>query len=116
MRALLLTVFAVGFVGTLQAEPLAKVSGVDACTAARRQWPRRIRLPRQAPFALQAVLDPLCLVGVNINPESRVSVVRGAAKAALNEQGWSVFLIKVHNEAGVTAPLRRQQPQRVAAA
>ena len=30
MRALLLTLIAVGCVGTVQAEPLAKVSGVDA--------------------------------------------------------------------------------------
>jgi hypothetical protein len=60
--------------------------------------------------AIQKVLDARALVGVNINPESRVSVVRGAAKAALNEQGWSVFLIKVHNEAGVTAALRINSP------
>ena len=32
------------------------------------------------------------------------------------EQGWRVFLVKVHNEAGVTAPLRCSEPQRRAAA
>src|SRR5437588_12013657 len=53
--------------------------------------------------AIQKVLDQRCLAGVNINPESRVKVARGAAPAQLVEQGWRVFLVKVHNEAGVTA-------------
>ena len=59
---------------------------------------------------VQAVLDPLCLVGVNINPESRVKVAAGPAKPLLVEGGWTVFLIKVHNQAGVTAPLRAMSP------
>ena len=60
--------------------------------------------------AMQRVLDPLALVGVNINPESRVKVARGAAEARLTQHGWSVFLVKVHNEAGVTARLRVDSP------
>lgn len=60
--------------------------------------------------AIQKALDPLCLAGVNINPESRVKVARGEAAAKLNEQGWRVFLVKVHNQAGVTAPLGVQSP------
>lgn len=59
---------------------------------------------------IQRVLDERCLAGVNINPESRVKVARGAAKADLVEQGWRVFLVKVHNEAGVTAALRAVSP------
>ena len=59
---------------------------------------------------VQAVLDPLCLAGVTINPESRVKVAPGPAKPVLVEGGWTVFLVKVHNEAGVTAPLRVQSP------
>ena len=55
---------------------------------------------------VEAVLDPRCLAVVTINPESRVKAVAGAAKPVLVEAGWSVFLIKVINEAGVTAPLR----------
>lgn len=62
----------------------------------------------KATEAIQAVLDPFCLVGVNVNPESRVKVARGDAAARLNEQGWRVFLVKVHNEAGVTSPLGAQ--------
>lgn len=64
-----------------------------------------------AVVALQRALDPMALVGVNINPESRVKVARGAAAARLTQHGWSVFLVKVHNEAGVTAPLRVSSPQ-----
>jgi hypothetical protein len=60
--------------------------------------------------AIQKVLDARCLMGVNINPESRVKVARGAAKAELVEQGWRVFLVKVHNEGGVTADLRATSP------
>ncbi len=60
--------------------------------------------------AVQAVFDPLCLVGVNINPESRVKVAAGPARPDLVEAGWTVFLIRIHNEAGVTAALRVQSP------
>lgn len=60
--------------------------------------------------AIQAVLDPRCLAYVNINPESRVKASEGLAAKVLDEQGWSVFLIKVHNEAGVTAGLRVTSP------
>jgi hypothetical protein len=60
--------------------------------------------------AIQAVLDPLCLVGVNINAESRVKVAPGQASKELTQHGWRVFLVKVHNEAGVTAALRASSP------
>ncbi|HEX4948864.1 MAG TPA: CehA/McbA family metallohydrolase [Blastocatellia bacterium] len=57
---------------------------------------------------IQAVLDPHALLFVHINPESRVRVVQGAAKPLLLENGWRTFLVKVHNEAGVTTPLRAE--------
>ena len=60
--------------------------------------------------AIQQALDQRVLVGVNINPESRVKVARGPAPALLNEQGWRVYLVKVHNEAGVTAQLKASSP------
>ncbi|MCI0535387.1 MAG: CehA/McbA family metallohydrolase, partial [Verrucomicrobiales bacterium] len=59
---------------------------------------------------IQQTLDKYCLAGVNINPESRVKVARGPAKAELLEQGWRAFLVKVHNEAGVTAELLAVSP------
>ena len=64
-----------------------------------------------AAAAIQAILDPLCVAGVTINAESRVSVVEGPAAKELVEQGWRTFLVKVHNLAGITAPVRVEGPQ-----
>ncbi len=61
--------------------------------------------------AAQAILDAYCLLGVDINPESRVKVAPGRAKPELVEQGWRTFLVKVQNEAGVTAELQVVSPQ-----
>lgn len=60
--------------------------------------------------AIERVLDRRALVHVQISPESRVSVTRGAARAVLVEQGWRCFLVKVRNDAGVTAQLRAASP------
>lgn len=62
---------------------------------------------------IQQALDPLCLVGVNINPESRVKVDVGPAPPQLVQHGWRAFLVKVQNEAGVTAPLAVSSPNAV---
>ena len=61
--------------------------------------------PEQAIADIQKTLDTYCVAGVNINPESRVKVKEGPVKKELMQQGWRTFLVKVHNEAGVTAPL-----------
>ena len=61
--------------------------------------------------AIERVLDRRALVNVSVSPESRVSVTRGAARAQLVERGWRVFLVKVRNDAGVTAQLRATSPQ-----
>ncbi len=61
-------------------------------------------------LAIQNTLDKYCLVDIHINPESRVKVTQGLAKAELLEHGWRTFLIKVRNEAGVTAQLRAESP------
>ncbi len=60
---------------------------------------------------VERLLAPRCLLEVRINPESRVSIARGAAAAELVEQGWRAFLVRVQNEAGVTAPLVLSSPQ-----
>ena len=60
---------------------------------------------KQAVVDIQKILDAHCLAGVNINPESRVKVKEGPVDKELMQQGWRTFLVKVHNEAGVTAPL-----------
>ena len=61
---------------------------------------------------IQRVLDHHCLAGVDINPESRVKVQQGPAKAELVEQGWRAFLVKVQNQAGCHGRARRGQPER----
>ena len=66
---------------------------------------------RAVALAVQAVLDAQCLVGMHINPESRVKVTAGPATKDLVEQGWRCFLVKVHNESGSTAALRAVSPQ-----
>ena len=47
---------------------------------------------------------------ININPESRVKVLRGPAKAKLVQGGWVSYLVKVNNEAGITAQLNVESP------
>ncbi len=64
----------------------------------------------RAARAIQDVLDKYCLVEVHINPESRVKVTQSQAKTDLVEKGWRTFLVKVRNEAGVTAQLRAESP------
>jgi len=60
---------------------------------------------------LEALLDARCLFFVEINPEMRVKVASGPAKADLVQGGWRQFLIKVKNASGTTAPLRAISPQ-----
>ncbi|MEQ8553407.1 MAG: CehA/McbA family metallohydrolase [Cyclobacteriaceae bacterium] len=61
--------------------------------------------------SIQTLLDPFCLAMIHINPESRVKVTAGPAQPQLKQEGWSVFLVKVHNEAAVTARLEVESPQ-----
>ena len=55
---------------------------------------------------ISAILDPKCVVEVTINPESRVKVRAITVVPKLVEKGWTSYLIKIINEAGVTAPLQ----------
>src|SRR5262245_43658332 len=59
---------------------------------------------------VQDTLDKYCLFEVHINHESRVRVTQGAARPELVEKGWNAFLVKVRNEAGVTAQLKAESP------
>jgi hypothetical protein len=65
-------------------------------------------LSEETSTAIQNILDPYCIAMVDINPEERVKVARGPANAKLIQDGWTSFLVKVHNEAGVTAQLQVQ--------
>jgi hypothetical protein len=85
-------------------------SPLDDQTRAKLDQALKLMDEADATVAVQKALDPLCLIAVSINPESRVSVLEGAAKKELVQQGWRTFLVKVHNEAGVTAPLVPESP------
>ena len=85
-------------------------SPLDAQTRKKLDEALKLADEADATVALQKALDPFCLVAVSINPESRVSVMEGAAKKELVQQGWRTFLVKVHNEGGVTAPLVPESP------
>ena len=52
---------------------------------------------------LQTTLDKYVLAFVEISPESRVKVEPGPAKPELVEGGTRLFLVKVFNQASVTA-------------
>lgn len=60
--------------------------------------------------AIQKILDKRVLIGIEINPESRVKAQQGPAAARLMEQGWRTFLVKVANQAGITAVLAVDSP------
>ena len=66
--------------------------------------------PARAVQRVREVLDRRCLFFVEISPESRVKVLRGPATPVLVEKGWRSFLVRVRNEAGVTAQLRAMSP------
>jgi hypothetical protein len=67
--------------------------------------------PAAAVAGIQKLLDRHCLIGVTINPESRVKVQRGPAPAELRQGRGVVVLTKVCNQAGVTHALKITSPQ-----
>ena len=69
--------------------------------------------PAEAVRAVQKLLDAHCLLGVNVNPESRVKAARGPRKASLTVGEAAFVLVKVHNEGGVTHALSVESPQRL---
>lgn len=77
---------------------------------------KKIEEIRKAPFTqalvqqIQEVLDPYCIALVDINPESRVKVVKGNAPAKLMQGGWKSFLVKVKNDGMITGKLEAESP------
>jgi hypothetical protein len=59
---------------------------------------------------IQAILDPYCIAKVTINPEARVMVNEGPAKPVLIQDGWTNFLVKIHNQGKVTSRLEVTSP------
>src|SRR5947209_13392689 len=61
--------------------------------------------------SIMSVLDKHALLEVTLNPEVRVSAVRGMANPELVQHGWRTFLIKVWNNAAVSPVLKIKSPQ-----
>jgi hypothetical protein len=59
---------------------------------------------------VEQILDRYTLAIVDINAEGRVKVLAGSVKPELVEAGTRIFLVKVINKAGVTAPLVAESP------
>ncbi|WZO96138.1 CehA/McbA family metallohydrolase [Isosphaeraceae bacterium EP7] len=133
IRPSLALVMALALAAAANAEELPQVTGVEfqplaaqaarivealdalgqpLSSAARERLAKALKLTNQDAAAqeIQEVFDPLCLVGVEINPEGRVKVAPGEAAPALVQHGWRAFLVKVHNQAGLTSQLRLTSP------
>jgi hypothetical protein len=59
---------------------------------------------------VQEILDPYVLAVIDINAESRVKVAPGEAQPTLRQEGWVTYLLKIHNQANVTAVLEAESP------
>jgi hypothetical protein len=70
-----------------------------------------LALSNETMATILAILDRRCLFEVHVNPEARVSVSSGPARAQLVEKGWRCYLVKVTNQAKVTATLQAESPQ-----
>ncbi|WP_232064498.1 CehA/McbA family metallohydrolase [Rhodocytophaga rosea] len=71
----------------------------------------RTRNAFQMTEEIASTLDKYCILEASINPESRVQVVPGKANPQLWQNGWRTFLIKVDNQAGITAVLQASSQQ-----
>jgi hypothetical protein len=71
---------------------------------------QQLPISQEITLRVQQILDPYCLAMIDINPESRVKVTRGPAAARLIQGGWVSFLVRINNDAGVTAPLEVESP------
>ena len=61
--------------------------------------------------SLQKLIDPQVMFVVSLNPEVRVKVARGPAKANIRQGGFSPVIVKVINESTVSRQLRIASPQ-----
>src|SRR5438132_5487814 len=84
---------------------------LDASNELRALLKEASKDPQAAAEKMQKLLDARCLIGVTINPESRVKAARGPAEAILQAGRTVTVLVKVQNEAGVTHPLKVAGPQ-----
>jgi hypothetical protein len=99
-------------IATVERQPLAAQVErvVQALELTGEPFAEKAALAGASVEKIQEILDKYCLVGLEINPEARVKVQQGPAKPVLIEQGWRSFLVKVHNQAGLTAAVGVESP------
>jgi hypothetical protein len=83
----------------------------DANRAVEGLLKQEPRDPNATAAQVQRILDAHCLIGVTINPESRVKAAPGPAAAKLTRGRDAFLLVKVLNQAGVTNALKVTGPQ-----
>lgn len=95
-----------------QVETALNYLGQPLPPADQKQINEAIANPDEAAAVMQleGILDRYALAIVEINAESRVKVKPGPAKPELVEGGTRIFLVKVINQAGVTARLKADSP------
>jgi hypothetical protein len=94
------------------AERLARaLDALGAPLSALQMASLRRAIDAEDAAAIQGVLDPLALLVVRINPESRVKVERGPGPAVLQQGGYVPAIVKVVNQSTVTKALRITSPQ-----
>jgi hypothetical protein len=86
--------------------PLSQQENANLKTAlrAKNDYPQQVH-------KIVSILAPHVLMEVDLNPEMRVSVKRGAANAELYQGGWRTFLVKVFNQAGTMPVFKIKSPQ-----
>jgi hypothetical protein len=87
----------------------------EAVRSVRTLLDRQADDQREVVRGVQKLLDPHCLLAVNINPESRVKAARGPASVELRQNQETLALIKIHNDGGVTHTLHLSGPEIVGA-
>ena len=78
---------------------LAKIASIKSLSSAEK-----------VATAVQELLDPHCLVIVDVQKSGPARVSRGSGNAELLEQGWRTFLVKVINRHGRTGRLFVESP------
>jgi hypothetical protein len=65
-----------------------------------------------ATLKVQEILDRSALIGIEIDPIRKLTVVSSSAAAEiLTKNGWTTFLVKVHNPAGITERVSVDSPE-----
>lgn len=115
----ILRAWEIGIVAPVDAQPLgANVERVlQAYQFLGRAVPNEVSNAARAAIArgdaeaIQRAVDQEVLFAIHINPESRVKVIRGPAKAKIWQSGYTPVLVKIENQAQLTERLRISSPQ-----